>query len=95
MKIRVINENDWEKAYDIDKTIIRIGSQPNCDIQLKGSGIQPLQLQLIHNSGNKIGYVMRIFADNVILSRGMQSFTGKKMVPYEVLDGDKITIGSF
>ena len=95
MKIRVINENDWEKAYDFDKTIIRVGSQPNCDIQLKGNGIQPLQLQLVRTAGKNTGYMMRIFADNVTVMRGEQSFPGKKMVPYEVLDGDKLNFGIY
>lgn len=95
MKIRVINENDWEKAYEFDKTIIRIGSQPSCDIQLKGNGIQPLQLQLVCTTGKNAGYVMRIFADNVTISRGEQVFHGKKMTPYEVLDGDKVSFGTY
>ena len=95
MKILVINESDWEKAYDFDKTIIRIGNQPSCDIQLKGNGIQPLQLQLVRTAGKNTGYMMRIFADNVMISRGDQSFAGKKVAPYEVLDGDKVSFSSF
>lgn len=75
MKIRIINENDWEKSYVFDKSIVRIGSQVSCDIQLKGDNIQPLQMQLIRAGGNNAGYVMRLFADNVTITRGNQTHT--------------------
>ncbi len=95
MKIRVINESDWEKIYESDKSIIRVGSQISCDIQLKDSNIQPIHVQFNRSGGNDVRYTMRLFSDNVLITRGDQVFAGEQMVPYEILDGDKLTIGSY
>ena len=95
MKIRVINENDWERTYELDKSIIRVGSQLSCDIQLAGKDIQPMQMQIVRSGGKEIKYTLRIFADNVQISRGEQIFTGQQMVPYDVLDGDKLIFGPY
>lgn len=95
MKIRIINENDWERTYELDKSIIRVGSQLSCDIQLSGNDIQPMQMQLVRSGGKEIKYTLRIFADNVTISRGEQNFIGQQMVPYDVLDGDKLLFGSY
>ena len=95
MKIRVINENDWERTYELDKSIIRVGSQLSCDIQLSGKDIQPIQMQIVRSGGKEIKYILRIFADNVKISRGEQIFTGQQMVPYDVLDGDKFIFGEY
>ena len=95
MKIRVINENDWERTYELDKSIIRVGSQLSCDIQLAGKDIQPMQMQIVRSGGKEIKYTLRIFADNVQIARGEQTFTGQQMVPYDVLDGDKLIFGPY
>lgn len=95
MKIRIINEQDWEKIYDLDKSIIRVGSQLSCDIQLSGNDIQPMLMQFVRAGGKEVKYVLRIFSDNVKISRGDHSFPGQQMVPYEVLDGDKLIFGSY
>ncbi len=95
MKIRVINQNDWERTYELDKSIIRIGSQISCDIQLTGNDIQPMHMQLVRAGGKEIKYILRTFADNVKITRGDQVFTGQQMVPYEVLDGDKLVFASY
>lgn len=95
MKIRIINENDWEKTYEFDKSIIRVGSQISCDIQLRDSNIQPIHMQFNRGSGAEARYTLRLFADNVMITRGDQTFSGQQMIPYEVLDGDKVILGSF
>lgn len=95
MKIRVINANDWEKIYEFDKSIIRVGSQLSCDIQLRDNGIQPIHLQFNRTGNMDVRYTMRIFAENVLITRGGQTFTGQQMSPYEILDGDKLNLGSY
>ena len=92
MKIRIINENDWEKAYYYDKDIIRIGSQLGCDIQLKGQNIQPIHLQLIVTNGPENGGVIRAFADGVTLTRGEQVQNMVRTEAYDLIEGDTITL---
>ena len=95
MKIRIINQYDWERHYKIDKTIIRVGSQISCDVQLPDKDLPPLVLQMVQGGENNRSYNMRVFADNVLLTRGDQNFPASKMTPYEVLDGDKLTFGEY
>ena len=95
MKIRVINENDWEKVYELDKSIVRIGSQVSCDVQLRDQNIQPLEMQIVRSGDSDINYVARFFADNIMLTRGDQTFPVTQVTPYDILDGDKILIGSY
>ena len=91
MKIRIINENDWEKVYELDKSIIRVGSQVTCDIQLRDGNIQPLMMQFVRSGGADEKHVARFFADNIILTRGDQVFPVSQVTPYDILDGDKFT----
>ena len=95
MKIRVINESDWERTYEFDKSIIRVGSQISCDIQLAGNDIQPMLMQFVRSGGKEVKYILRIFGDNVKISRGEQVFTGQQMEPYDMLDGDKVIFGGY
>ena len=95
MRIRIINENDWEKVYEFDKSIIRIGSQVSCDIQLRDQYIQPLEMQIVRSGDSDITYVARFFADNIMLTRGDQTFPVTQVTAYDILDGDKIVIGSY
>ena len=95
MKIRIINENDWEKVYEFDKSIIRIGSQVSCDIQLRDQNIQPLEMQIVRSGDSDINYIARFFADNIMLTRGDQTFPVTQVTAYDILDGDKILIGSY
>ena len=95
MKIRIINENDWEKAYYYDKDIIRIGSQLGCDIQLKGQNIQPIHLQLIVTNGSEDGVEARAFADGVTLTRGEQVQNMVRTEAYSLLEGDKISLENY
>ena len=95
MKIRVINESDWERTYDLEKSIIRVGSQISCDIQLSGNDIQPMLMQFVRSGGKEVKYVLRIFGDNVKIARGEQTYIGQQMTPYDVLDGDKLIFGSY
>ena len=95
MKIRVINESDWERTYDLEKSIIRVGSQISCDIQLSGNDIQPMLMQFVRSGGKEVKYVLRIFGDNVRIARGEQTYIGQQMTPYDVLDGDKLIFGSY
>ena len=95
MKIRIINENDWEKAYYYDKDIIRIGSQLGCDIQLKGQNIQPIHLQLIVTNGPENGGVIRAFADGVTLTRGEQVQNMVRTEAYDLIEGDTITLENY
>ncbi|MBQ4512081.1 MAG: hypothetical protein II969_03745 [Anaerolineaceae bacterium] len=91
MKIRIINENDWEKVYELDKSIIRVGSQVTCDIQLREGSIPPLMMQFVRSGGTDEKHVARFFADNIILTRGDQVFPVSQVTPYDILDGDKFT----
>ncbi|MBR6090902.1 MAG: hypothetical protein IKP86_13275 [Anaerolineaceae bacterium] len=95
MKIRLITINDWEKVYDFDRSIIRVGSQSTCDIQVKDQGIQPLQMQIVRTGGQDVRYVMRFFAENMAVTRGGQSFPAEITSPYDVLDGDMIVFGNY
>ncbi len=95
MKIRIINENDWEKAYYYDKDIIRVGSQLGCDIQLKGQNIQPIHLQLIVTNGAENGAVVRAFADGVTLTRGAQVQNMVRTEAYDLIEGDTITLENY
>ena len=95
MRIRVINQNDWEKNYEFDKSIIRIGNQISCDIMLHETDIQPLQMQLVRVNENEIRYTMRFFGDNITITRGNQSFPAEKITPYNLLDGDKVSFSSY
>ncbi len=95
MKIRIINENDWEKDYYYDKEIIRIGSQLGCDIQLKGQNIQPIHLQLIAANGSEDNTEVRAFADGVTLTRGEQVQYMNRAEAYNLIEGDKITLENY
>lgn len=95
MKIRIINENDWEKSYDLDKSIIRVGSQISCDVQIRDTNVQPFLMQIVRSGSVDIRYVMRCFADNIMITRGNQVFPASTMVPYDVLDGDKISFSKY
>ena len=95
MKIRIINEKDWEKSYDFDKSIIRVGSQYNCDIQIRETGVAPLLMQIVRNGTAEVSYIMRFFDEGILITRGDQTFPSEQTVPYEVLDGDKITFGVY
>ena len=95
MKIRIINENDWEKVYELDKSIIRVGSQVTCDIQLMDSSIQPLMMQIVRSGGLDEKHVARFFTDGIILTRGDQVFPVSQVTPYEILDGDKFLFSNY
>ncbi len=95
MKIRLINEQDWEKVYELDKSIVRVGSQITCDIQIKGKDIQALHLQIVRSGANEPRFVMRTFADNVRINRGDQAFECRQVAPQLLMDGDKISFGSY
>ena len=95
MKIRIFNESDWEKTYEFDKSIIRIGSQVSCDIQLRDANIQPLMMQIVRIGGADDSYNIRFFADNIMLIRGNQNFMTDQISPYNLLDGDKITFSHY
>ena len=95
MKIHIINENDWEKVYELDKSIIRVGSQVTCDVQLRDGNIQPLIMQIVRSGGTDEKYVIRFFADNIILTRGDQVFPVSQVTPYDILDGDKFTFSNY
>ena len=41
MRIRIINDKDWEKSYELDKSIIRVGSQITCDIMISDPDVHP------------------------------------------------------
>ncbi len=95
MKIRLINEQDWEKVYELDKSLVRVGSQISCDIQIKAKNIQPLHLQITRTGTHDIRFIMRTFADNVQIDRGDQSFVCQQLAPQLLMDGDKISFGSY
>ena len=95
MIIRVINKSDWEKNYNFDKSIVRVGSQTSCDIALEGKDIQPLHLQITQVNGTDKSYVMRVFSENVTITRGGQVITAMKLSPYDMVDGDKVSFGSY
>ena len=95
MKIRIINEKDWEKSYELDKSIIRVGSQINCDVLINDSDVPALLMQITRSGTIDVRNVMRFFAENVTLTRGEQTFPPDLNVPYFVLDGDKVTFGLY
>ena len=95
MKIRIINEKDWEKSYELDKSIIRVGSQINCDVLINDSDVPALLMQITRSGTIDVRNVMRFFAENVTLTRGEQTFPPDLNVPYYVLDGDKVTFGLY
>ena len=95
MRIRIINEKDWEKSYELDKSIIRVGSQITCDIMINDAEVPALMMQITRSGTIDIRNTMRFFTENVTLTRGDQSFPPDINMPYEVLDGDKITFGRY
>ena len=95
MKIRLINEQDWQKIYDFDKSIVRVGSQMNCDVQIKGKDIKPLVLQIVRSGEHDPRFVMRTFDDNVSLSRGDQVFACQAVTPQLLMDGDTVSFNTF
>ena len=95
MRIRIINENDWEKSYDLDQSIIRIGSQVSCNIQLRDTSVPPLLMQIIRVNDAEIRNIMRFFAPNIMIIRGEQSFPADTNNPYEVFDGDQFNFGKY
>lgn len=95
MNIRLINDSDWEKNFNLDKSIIRIGSQVSCDIQIRDPNVQPLLMQITRSGGADAQYSMRFFAKNIMISRGEQVTPAEQMRPYNVLDGDSISFGIY
>ena len=95
MRIRIINENGWEKNFDIDKSIIRIGSQFNCDVQIQDNRVQPVLAQIVRSGGIDQTYNIFFFAEGVTLTRGEQVFPAELTVSYDVLDGDKISFSGY
>ena len=95
MKIRIINDRDWEKSYEFDKSIIRVGSQIGSDVLIRDNDVPPLLMQFVRSGTVDVRNTMRFFAENVMLTRGDQSFPAEVNLPYEVLDGDKIGFNSY
>ena len=95
MRIRIINEKDWEKSYELDKSIIRVGSQITCDIMISDPEVPALMMQITRSGTIDIRNTMRFFTENVTLTRGEQTFPPDLNMPYEVLDGDKITFSRY
>lgn len=95
MRIRIVNENDWEKNYDLDRSIIRIGSQVSCNIQLRDASIPPLLMQIIRINDADIRNVIRFFAPNIMIIRGNQTFPADVNNPYDILDGDQFSFGKY
>ena len=90
MRIRIINEKDWERSFELDKSIIRVGSQVTSDVYVNDPEVPALLMQITRTGNIDIRYTMRFFADNLTLTRGEQSFPPDINMPYEVLDGDKV-----
>ena len=95
MRIRIINEKDWEKSYELDKSIIRVGSQITCDIMISDPDVPPLMMQITRSGTIDIRNTMRFFTENITLTRGDQTFPPDMNMPYEVLDGDKINFSRY
>ena len=95
MRIRIINDKDWEKSYELDKSIIRVGSQITCDIMISDPDVPALMMQITRSGTIDIRNTMRFFTENLTLTRGDQSFPPDMNMPYEVLDGDKITFSRY
>ena len=95
MRIRIINDKDWEKSYELDKSIIRVGSQITCDIMISDPEVPALMMQITRSGTIDIRNTMRFFTENVTLTRGEQTFPPDLNMPYEVLDGDKITFSRY
>ncbi|MBQ6504939.1 MAG: hypothetical protein IJI57_13610 [Flexilinea sp.] len=90
MRIRIINEKDWERSFELDKSIIRVGSQVTSDVYVNDPEVPALLMQITRTGNIDTRYTMRFFADNLTLTRGEQSFPPDINMPYEVLDGDKV-----
>ncbi len=95
MRIRIINDKDWERSYELDKSIIRVGSQVTCDVLINDTDVPALMMQITRTGTIDIRNSMRFFAANIILTRGDQSFPAEMNLPYEVLDGDKISFSRY
>ena len=95
MKIRILNEYDWEKTYYLDKSIIRVGNQVSCDVQLRDGKVPALLMQIVRSGGTEVHYKMRFFSDNILLTRGDQTFPASQLSPYDILDGDKVTFDKY
>ena len=95
MRIRIVNENDWEKNYDLDQSIIRIGSQVSCNIQLRDSSVAPLLMQIVRINDADVKHVIRFFAPNIMLIRGDQAFPADQNKPYDIVDGDQFTFSRY
>ncbi len=95
MRIRIINEKDWERSFELDKSIIRVGSQVTCDVYVSDQDVPALLMQITRSGTIDTRYTMRFFADNITLTRGDQSFPPDKNLPYEVLDGDKVSFSRY
>ena len=45
MKLIITDHNAWEKTFELNKAVIRLGSSPASDILLNEKGIAPTHLQ--------------------------------------------------
>ena len=88
MRIRIINEKDWERSFELDKSIIRVGSQVTCDVYISDPEVPLLLMQITRSGTIDTSNTMRFFAENITLTRGDRTFPPDKNLPYEVLDGE-------
>ncbi|OQY36225.1 MAG: hypothetical protein B6243_03675 [Anaerolineaceae bacterium 4572_5.2] len=95
MKVMIIDQKGWSKSIKVEKTITRVGTAPNNDIQLHSTQIAPVHLQFILSPDlpsscklvNLAGEVS-IRADHV--KQQLPSFG-----TVDVRDGDEIELGEF
>lgn len=95
MDIRVINSEGWERTWQVEKAIARIGSGAGCDVQLADPAISTMHLQLTKTALVDASCTLRCFSQGVHITRGDQVIECTLHSAYELLDHDEIHLSAF
>ncbi len=95
MKIKLIDNENWEKTAVINKSIIRVGSSESCNVVLTDPGIMPVHFQLMpvpddpeHVRVQSISGITQILRDN-------QKLVLKPPESQKLISGDQVLVGGY
>ena len=94
MKLRIIDQNGWEKPVKLEQAVLRIGSAPTNDVHLDSALIAPVHLQ-VHYLPEKFGCKILNLGEKVLLSRGETQEMLSTYATTQVENGDEIFLGGY
>lgn len=96
--IEVTDRDGWRKDFDLNKTLLHIGSAPNNEIVLernRGGGVAPRHLQLLSLAAQGGGYRLVNLGDAPVAlgQQGERSLAPRSHT--EISSGERVQVGEF